>query len=130
MSGVELQPVPALTATQIETAVQAVEVAVKGKTLAQVLAALPGVVESTYSLVQSFLAADQGSISDAVLVIVTQAVGLSGLPSADVAVINEVLSHCVPAIIALVAKYAPEVEEDVQSCCTGCFSWLKSKACC
>lgn len=123
---VELTTLPtALTATQITNAVTQIEVAVKGKTLAEVLAALPAAVESTYSVVQSALGSDQVSIANAVLAIVTQALSLSGLPSADVAVIDEVLTSLVPAIIALVAKYAPEVEEDVENCCTGCWSGFK-----
>jgi hypothetical protein len=133
VSDVQLSPLPAsaptptLSASQIATCVSSIKTAVEGKTLSQVLTSLPGVVESTYVLVQSFLGANSASISSVVLTIVESGLGMSGLPAADIAVVDQLLGSLVPSLITLVGKYVPEVEQEVESGCSSCCEWLKSK---
>lgn len=123
-------PTPALTATQIATCVSAIKAVIEGKTLAEVLTALPGVVETTYVFVQSFLGANSASISSVVLTVLESGLGMSGLPAADIAVIDQLLGSTVPALITLIAKYVPEVEEEVNTGCSKCAAWIKGMFCC
>lgn len=118
---------PALSATQIATCASTIEAAVKGKTVAQILAALPGLVEQVYVLVQSFLGANTSSISSVCLTVILDGMQLSGIPVADLEILDQVLTTVVPAVINLLAKYAPELEADVESCCGSL--WTKLKSC-
>jgi len=136
-SDVELPPVvvsaaasspssTALTAAQVELCMSSITSVVKGKSTAQILESLPAVVEQTYLLVQSFLGSNTASISPVIVSLVDTGLGLSGLPIADVDMLTQVLDATVPALITLVAKYAPEAEEEVSSCCVSFFTKVKS----
>ena len=119
-------PSTALTATQVELCMSAISTLVKGKSTPEILASLPAVVEKTYLLVQSFLGSDATSISPVIVSLVDTGLGMCGLPIADVAMLAQVLDCTVPALITLIAKYAPEAEAEVDSCCTSLLTKLKS----
>lgn len=122
--------VPVLSASQIANVMSTLDPLIKGKTLQEVLVNMPVIVETSYGLVQSALAANQSQVAATVVTVIQSALALSPLPAADVTILDAVVGNLVPSMVTLVAKYLPEVEEEVDSGCTACCKWLKSKLHC
>lgn len=121
--------VAVLSATQIATVMSTLDPLVKDQSLNQILVNMPVIVETTYSFVQTCLAANEAQVSATVVTLIQGALGLSPLPAADVTILDAVVANIVPSMVALVAKYLPEVEEEVESGCTACCKWLEGLVC-
>lgn len=121
----------ALSASQITSVMSTLEPLLKDKSLSQVLANMPVIVETSYGLVQSALTSNPSQISATVVTLIQSALALSPFPAADVTVLDAVVADLVPALVTMVVKYLPEVEEEVESGCSACCAWLKSHfSCC
>lgn len=123
-------PTVALSASQITSVMSTLEPLLKDKSLSQVLANMPVIVETSYGLVQSALTSNPSQISSTVVTLIQSTLALSPFPAADVTVLDAVVADLVPALVTMVVKYLPEVEEEVESGCSACCAWLKSHLSC
>jgi hypothetical protein len=129
-AGVQMTTIPVLSASQLENVMSSLKPLIQGQSLQQLLMNMPVIVETSYGLVQSALASNPTQISATVVSVIQGALMLSPLPAADVTVLDTVVANLVPSMVSLVAKYLPEVEQEIETGCTACCTWLKSKLCC
>lgn len=118
-------PVPVLSATQIESVMTKIQPLLKDKSLEQILVNMPVIVEECYGLVQSFAVSNQQDISSVVVIVISSALVLLPLPQADIVILNAIVGNLLPSIVSLVVKYIPELEEEVESCWSGCWNRLR-----
>lgn len=122
--------VVALSASQIATVMSTLDPLLNNKSLSQILVNMPIIVETSYGLVQSLLEANQSQVAATVVTVIQNALTMSPLPAADVAVLDTVVADLVPSLVTLVEKYLPEVEVEVENVCTACCKWLRSHCSC
>lgn len=120
---------PVLNGDQVMSVVNTLAPLVKGQSLDQILVDLPVIVDAAYGLVQTALGANQTQLSATVVSVIETMLSVSPLPAADVLVLNKVVETLVPGLVALLVKYVPEIEAEVDSGCSACCTWLKSKLC-